>query len=70
VSRITKPKYSPHRDTKDQEIHAVHPSPKLVPTKVSVLIEYLWTAFQDDNWPDALTVSADAADPAGKRRKV
>jgi len=37
---------------------------------VSVLIEYLCSAFQDDNWPDALTVSADVAGPAGKRGRV
>jgi DNA-binding transcriptional LysR family regulator len=40
-----------------QEIHAVYPSPKLVPPKVSVLIEYLCAAFQDDDWPRALTSS-------------
>lgn len=39
-----------------QEMHAVYPSPKLVPPKVSVLIEYLCAAFQDENWPHALTV--------------
>ena len=53
-----------------QEIHAVYPSPKLVPAKVSVLIEYLCGAFHDDDWPDALTMSADVPSPAGKRRRV
>jgi DNA-binding transcriptional LysR family regulator len=53
-----------------QEIHAVYPSPKLVPAKVSVLIEYLCAAFQDDDWPRELTKTADAVPPAAKRRKA
>jgi DNA-binding transcriptional LysR family regulator len=52
-----------------QEIHAVYPSPKLVPAKVTVLIEYLCSAFKDEDWPRDLTVSGETA-PAGKRRAV
>lgn len=34
----------------DQEIHAVYPSPKLVPTKVTALIQFLKEKFEDDWW--------------------
>ncbi|NPT42479.1 LysR family transcriptional regulator [Paraburkholderia sp. 1N] len=34
----------------DQEIHAVYPSPKLVPVKVTELILFLKEAFQDEWW--------------------
>jgi len=34
----------------DQEMHAVYPSPKLVPVKVKVLIEFLREAFSHDDW--------------------
>lgn len=42
-----------------QEIHAVYPSPKLVPGKVTALIEYLHAAFADEDWPVALTEPAE-----------
>jgi DNA-binding transcriptional LysR family regulator len=38
-----------------QEIHAVYPSPKLVPAKVNALIEYLQAAFAREDWPVTLT---------------
>jgi DNA-binding transcriptional LysR family regulator len=34
----------------DQEIHAVYPSPKLVPAKVTALIQFLKEKFEDDWW--------------------
>ena len=49
-----------------QEIHAVYPSPKLVPAKVTALIEYLHAEFARDDWPDALTQPG--ADLAGRER--
>jgi len=42
-----------------QEIHAVYPSPKLVPGKVTALIEYLHAAFAHEVWPVALTQPAE-----------
>jgi DNA-binding transcriptional LysR family regulator len=42
-----------------QEIHAVYPSPKLVPAKVTALIEYLHAAFARADWPDTLTQTAE-----------
>jgi DNA-binding transcriptional LysR family regulator len=48
-----------------QEIHAVYPSPKLVPAKVNVFIEYLQAAFAREDWPLALT--RQAAEPARTR---
>lgn len=42
-----------------QEIHAVYPSPKLVPGKVTALIEYLHAAFAHEDWPVALTQPAE-----------
>ena len=38
-----------------QEIHAVYPSPRLVPAKVNALIEHLHAAFAHEDWPSALT---------------
>jgi DNA-binding transcriptional LysR family regulator len=38
-----------------QEIHAVYPSPKLVPAKVNALIDYMQAAFAREDWPVALT---------------
>jgi DNA-binding transcriptional LysR family regulator len=43
----------------NQEIHAVYPSPKLVPAKVNALIEYLRSAFAREDWPVALTRSGE-----------
>ncbi len=34
-----------------QEIHAVYSSPKLLPTKINVPIEYLREAFAPVEWP-------------------
>ncbi|WP_179403677.1 LysR family transcriptional regulator [Burkholderia guangdongensis] len=34
----------------DQEIHVVYPSPKLVPAKVTELIQFLKEAFRDEWW--------------------
>jgi DNA-binding transcriptional LysR family regulator len=34
----------------DQEIHAIYPSPKLVPAKVTALIQFLKEHFQDEWW--------------------
>jgi DNA-binding transcriptional LysR family regulator len=51
-----------------QEIHAVYPSPKLLPAKVGVLIEYLRGAFQNEDWPSELTRDGDAA-PAKRRAR-
>lgn len=33
-----------------QEVHAVYPSPRLLPTKVSVLLSWLQSQFQDNWW--------------------
>ena len=56
-----------------QEIHAVYPSPKQLPSKVNLLIEYLRAAFQPDDWPSALTQATESASPtataAAKRRR-
>ena len=52
-----------------QEIHAVYPSPKLLPAKLSVLIEYLREAFQRDDWPSELTRSGETTEAAKRRRK-
>jgi DNA-binding transcriptional LysR family regulator len=41
-----------------QEIHAVYPSPKLVPGKVTALIDYLHDAFARADWPAVLTHNA------------
>lgn len=49
-----------------QEMHAVYPSPKLVPAKVTTLIEYLHAAFAQDDWPDALTQPG--GDATGRER--
>lgn len=38
-----------------QEIHAVYPSPRLVPEKVTALIGYLHAAFAQADWPIALS---------------
>jgi DNA-binding transcriptional LysR family regulator len=43
----------------NQEIHAVFPSPKLVPAKVNALIEHLQAAFAREDWPVALTRSGE-----------
>lgn len=37
-------------DLPSQEMHAVYPSPKLVPAKVNVLIEFLRDAFSRNDW--------------------
>ncbi len=44
-----------------QEIHAVYPSPRLIPAKVTALNEYLHKAFAHDDWPtnDARLNAAD-----------
>ena len=34
-----------------QPIHAVYPSPRLVPTKVLAWIEFMQTQFADADWP-------------------
>jgi len=44
-----------------QEIHAVYPSPKLVPGKVTALIDYLHSAFAHADWPAVLTQSGEAS---------
>ena len=59
-----------------QEIHAVFPSPKLVPGKVTALIDYLLAAFAHADWPAALTQGTEetpgsnkVAGPVGKSAK-
>ncbi len=42
-----------------QEIHAVFPSHKLIPGKVTALIEYLHAAFAHEDWPTVLTKSGE-----------
>lgn len=52
-----------------QEIHAVYPSPKLVPGKVTALIEYLHAAFAHADWPVALTQPGEAPPAPAARSK-
>jgi DNA-binding transcriptional LysR family regulator len=42
-----------------QEIHAVFPSHKLIPGKVTALIEYLHAAFAQADWPVVLSQGAE-----------
>jgi len=50
-----------------QEIHAVYPSPKLVPAKVNAVIEYLQAAFAREDWP--VTLTGPAKDEPQRRRE-
>jgi DNA-binding transcriptional LysR family regulator len=52
-----------------QEIHAVYPSPKQVPEKVTALIGYLQAAFAHADWPVALTQPSDVPAPPTTSKK-
>lgn len=52
-----------------QEIHAVYPSPRLVPGKVTALIDYLHAAFAHADWPAVLTQPGEAVPTPKKQGK-
>lgn len=52
-----------------QEIHAVFPSNKLIPGKVTALIEYLHAAFAHEDWPVVLAQGVEQQDRKVKKVK-